>query len=110
MTRIDLKKWIWGCTFFFFFNASLIAAAEEKGNAPYKTVNINTVTAEELAKSVPLISLDLAKRVVEYRKKNGEFQVLQELLQIDGFTQTLLRKVKPFLFIEDLGDSDDCTC
>ena len=74
-----------------------------------KTVNINTATAEELVKNVPLITPELAKEIVQYRKDNGDFQVLEELLQIDGFTRTLLRKIKPFLLLEGVGGKE-CTC
>ncbi|MBW2146032.1 MAG: helix-hairpin-helix domain-containing protein [Deltaproteobacteria bacterium] len=111
MQRIDLKKWIHiVVTVLFFLGAfSLVAGAEEKQALVGKTVNINTASAEEFAKNVPLIDMELAKKIVEYREETGDFQVLQELLQIDGFSRTLLRKIKPFLLLEGLG-GDDCTC
>lgn len=83
-----------------------VYAAEEvlKG----KTVNINTATAEELA-TVPLLTPELAKKIVDYREENGDFQVLEELLQIDGFSRDLLNRIKNFLLLEGLG-GDECTC
>jgi competence ComEA-like helix-hairpin-helix protein len=74
-----------------------------------KTVNINKVTAEELVKNVPLITPELAKRIVQYRKENGDFQTLEELLQVEGFNRDLLRKIKTFLLLEGVGGKD-CTC
>ena len=74
-----------------------------------KTVNINKATEAELVKNVPLITPDLAKKIVKYRDDNGDFQTLEELLQIDGFNRDLLRKVKPFLLLEGIGGKD-CTC
>jgi competence protein ComEA len=74
-----------------------------------KTVNINKVTAEELVKNVPLIDPELAKRIVQYRKDNGDFQTLEELLQIEGFDRNLLRRIKSFLLLEGIGGKD-CTC
>ena len=74
-----------------------------------KTVNINKATAEELVKNVPLITPALAKSIVKYRKDNGDFQTLEELLQIDGFNRTLLRRIKSFLLLEGIGGKD-CTC
>jgi competence ComEA-like helix-hairpin-helix protein len=74
-----------------------------------KTVNINKVSEAELVKNVPLITLDLAKKIVKYRKDNGDFQTLEELLQIDGFNRDLLRRIKPFLLLEGIGGKD-CTC
>jgi len=74
-----------------------------------KTVNINKATEQELVKSVPLITPELAKKIVQYRKDNGNFQTLEELLQVDGFDRTLLRRIKPFLLLEGIGGKD-CTC
>ena len=74
-----------------------------------KTVNINKATAEELVKNVPLVSPELAKRIVQYRKDNGDFQTLEELLQVEGFNRDLLRRIKTFLLLEGVGGKD-CTC
>ena len=82
-------------------------SAEEK-KLKGKTVNINTATVEQFLQ-VPLITKELAERIVEYREENGDFQVIEELLQIEGFTRKLLRKIKGFLLLEGLG-GDECTC
>ncbi|MBW2064328.1 MAG: helix-hairpin-helix domain-containing protein [Deltaproteobacteria bacterium] len=82
--------------------------AEEKAPLKGKTVNINTATVEELMQ-VPLIDEELATRIVEYREENGDFQVMEELLQVEGFTRQMLRKLKPFLLLEGIG-GDECTC
>ena len=73
-----------------------------------KTVNINKATAQEL-QQVPLITKDLAEKIVKYREKNGDFQVIEELLQVDGFSRDLLRKIKGFLLLEGIG-GEECTC
>jgi competence ComEA-like helix-hairpin-helix protein len=74
-----------------------------------KTVNINKATEAEMVKNIPLITPELAKKIVKYRKDNGDFQSLDELLQIDGINRELIRKIKPFLLLEGLGGKD-CTC
>jgi competence ComEA-like helix-hairpin-helix protein len=73
-----------------------------------KTVNINTATVKQFME-VPLITRELAERIVEYREENGDFQVIEELLQVDGFNRELLRKIKGFLFLEGIG-GDECSC
>lgn len=89
---------------------SVNAASPEKTQPiKGKTVNINKATEEELVKSVPLITPELAKKIVKYRKDNGNFQTLEELLQVDGFDRNLLRRIKPFLLLEGIGGKD-CTC
>jgi competence ComEA-like helix-hairpin-helix protein len=90
------------------FGLSTNVAAEEKKVLTGKTVNINTGTIEELA-LVPLVSQELAEAIVEYREENGDFQVIEELLQVDGFSRNLLRRVKTFLLLEGIG-GDECTC
>ena len=86
---------------------SALAQAEKK--IVGKTVNINKASAEEIAKSVPLIPLDLAKKIVQYRQEAGSFQSLEDLLQVEGFDRKFLNRVKPFLLLEGLGGGD-CTC
>ena len=93
---------------FFMSSLSTLALAQEK-KIPGKTVNINKATAEEIAKSCPLIPLGLAKKIVQYREEVGVFQSLEELLQVEGMNKTLLNRAKPFLLLEGLGGSD-CTC
>ena len=86
-----------------------ISSAADDAKITGKTVNINKATAEDFVKNVPLITPELAAAIVEYREENGDFTVLEELLQVDGFSRDLLRKVKPFLLLEGLG-GDECTC
>lgn len=88
------------------------AAAQQPKNEEKitgKTININKATAEEFTANVPLVSPDLAKKIVKYRQDNGDFQTLEELLQVEGFSRDLLRRIKPFLILEGIG-GDACTC
>ncbi len=94
---------------FFLLTVGMTVLAEEKKKLAGKTVNINTATAEEFATNVPLIDQELAERIVEYREETGDFQVFEELLQIEGFTRKMLRRLKPFFLLEGLG-GDECTC
>ena len=111
MKKIGLQRFT--CFFlvvFFLFTAGITVSAEDKKEVfEGKTVNINTATAEEFTKNVPLIDQELAERIVEYREEAGDFQVLEELLQVEGFTRSMLRRLKPFLILEGLG-GDACTC
>ena len=86
-----------------------VGMAEEEGLLIGKTVNINTASVEEFVENVPLITQELAEAIVEYREEAGDFQVIEELLQVEGFDRTLLRRIKPFLLLEGIG-GDECTC
>jgi len=93
------------------FSVIQVAAEAQERTQPLKgkTVNINKATEEELVKSVPLITPELAKKIVKYRKDNGNFQTLEELLQVEGFDRNFLRRIKPFLLLEGIGGKE-CTC
>jgi competence ComEA-like helix-hairpin-helix protein len=121
---MDRHNWKWIGFFVFAFLlssgtwilAQTTAAGKLQSSAPEskpvlkgKTVNINKVTVEELIKNVPLITPELAKKIVQYRKDNGDFQTLEELLQVEGFNRELLRRIKTFLLLEGVGGKD-CTC
>lgn len=93
----------------FLFVVGMGTASAQDEKLKGKTVNINTATVEDFIENVPLMSKELAERIVEYREENGDFQVLEELLQVEGFTRNLLRRLKPFLILEGLG-GDECTC
>ena len=100
--------WIWfvGALFLCNMFAGTVLAAEVlKG----KSVNINKATAEELVKNVPLMTPELAKNIVKYRKDNGDYQQKEELLQVKGMDRTLLKKWNDFLILEGIGGKD-CTC
>jgi competence ComEA-like helix-hairpin-helix protein len=119
MTRYGLK-----CAAFFMLVLSLLGATYLAAQTPEKTkpqataktpllkgktVNINKATEAELVKNVPLITPELARKIVKYREDNGDFQTLEELLQVEGFNRDLLRRIKPFLILEGIGGKD-CTC
>jgi DNA uptake protein ComE-like DNA-binding protein len=52
---------------------------------------------------------ELAKNIVKYRKDNGDYQQLEELLQVKGMDRTLLKKWTNFFILEGIGGKD-CTC
>jgi competence protein ComEA len=102
------SRWVLVLAALFILGSTTSAfSAEEKLKG--KTVNINKVTAEELVKNVPLITPQLAKNIVKYRKDNGDFQTVEELLQVPGMDRTLLKKIKTFFILEGIGGKD-CTC
>jgi len=80
--------------------AGLMYAADED------KLNLNAATVEELAK-IPGIDQNLAKKIIELREENGEFIDMEELLDIQGIDNRLLRQLKQRLFIESV---DDCNC
>ncbi len=65
-------------------------------------VNINTATVQELTQ-LPGIGDVLAGRIVAYREENGPFQSVDELVNVDGISDTKLEELRPFIRVTN-GD------
>jgi competence protein ComEA len=71
--------------------APLAAAA-----APAGVVNVNTATAEQL-QLLPRIGASVAQRVIEYRKENGKFGTLDDLMLVRGIGESTFAQLKPYV-------------
>lgn len=69
-------------------------------------LNLNAATEEQLAK-IPGIKPELAKRILEKRKANGEFVDMDELLDVEGVDANLLRQFKDRLYVKP---ASNCNC
>ncbi len=65
-------------------------------NAAVKKININTATEDEL-KAHPYIRYGLAKPIVAYRKENGPFAKLDDLMKVMAVTEAIFKKIAPYL-------------
>ena len=63
------------------------------------SININSASEKELQK-LPQIGPSKAKLIIEYRKANGKFNNIDELIKIKGIGQKTLEKLKPFIIID----------
>ena len=59
-------------------------------------VDVNRATVDELV-AVPGIGEALAKRIVEFRSKNGPFERVDDLLKVRGIGEKSLEKLRPHL-------------
>lgn len=55
-------------------------------------VNINTADAQALAEAINGVGLKRAQAIVEYRKENGPFSTVDELMQVQGVGEKTLEK------------------
>src|SRR5262245_31083388 len=60
------------------------------------SVDVNAATEEEFV-SVPGIGKSLARRIVEFRDKNGPFKQIEELMKVQGIGEKSLEKLRPYL-------------
>jgi competence protein ComEA len=76
---------------------TLLLALLFSGFAVAGTVNINTADASVLAESLDGIGASKANAIVEYREKNGNFESLEDLLQVKGIGQMTLERNKDII-------------
>lgn len=66
---------------------------ELKGPNILGEVDINKASEEELAK-VSSIGTEGARKIVEYREKNGPFGSVDDLKKVPGFPENLIQDLK----------------
>jgi len=59
-------------------------------------ISVNMASIAEL-ESIPGIGPVLAKRIYEYRQKNGPFSSYEDLLKVSGIGDKTLEKIKPYI-------------
>ena len=61
--------------------------------------NLNAATPEQLQR-IPGVGPALAKRIVEFRAKNGGFKRIEELLAIPGISEKKWQVLREYLIVE----------
>lgn len=59
-------------------------------------VNVNLATSKELA-AIKGLGTKKAQAIIDYRKANGDFTDMNQLMNIKGIGQGTLKKIAPFL-------------
>ena len=64
-------------------------------------VNVNTADSALIADSLPGIGLKTAEKIIQYRKKNGAFKQVEDLLLIKGIGDKKLSKIRSDVKLKD---------
>ncbi len=62
-------------------------------------VNVNIATAEGL-ESLPGIGEVTARAIIQYRDTYGAFEVIEDLLFVDGIGPAVLEEIRPFITVQ----------
>ena len=63
-----------------------------------KLVNINTADTGQLI-ALPQIGVKMAQRILEFRKSNGNFKRVQDLMKVKGIGEKVFAKLQPLITI-----------
>jgi comEA protein len=77
---------------------SLGAAEKQAAAGGDRLVNINTADVAQLD-TLPRIGLKMAQRILEYRKSNGSFKRVQDLMKVKGIGEKVFAKLQPLITI-----------
>lgn len=80
-------------------NTKQVLSVENRAEISSSAVNINTASTEELEK-IPHIGAKTARKIVEFRDKNGKFRKPEQLLLIDGISDARFREMRNFIKVE----------
>lgn len=66
--------------------------------AASQKINLNTATQEQL-ELLPGIGPALAKRILDYRAVNGDFDTIEELQEVRGIGEAIFEELKPLIAV-----------
>jgi comEA protein len=79
--------------------ASCAQAKGKKLPPPTKPIDLNTATSEQLQR-LPGVGPVTAQRILDYRKKSGPFQSVDDLLAVKGLSTKRLEKIRPYVMVK----------
>jgi|YNPNPStandDraft_1061719.scaffolds.fasta_scaffold19495_2 competence protein ComEA len=74
------------------------AAPGQKSSQPPGKININTATAAQL-ELLPRVGPAIARRILEYRQKNGFFGKPEDLMAVPGIGEKTFAQMQPYVTV-----------
>lgn len=69
-------------------------------NNEINKVNLNTASATEL-KTISGVTSSIADSIVEYRNSNGEYSLIEQLMNVYGIGSATYRKIRNYVFLHE---------
>lgn len=77
---------------------SEVVTYEQSGEKAEK-INLNEASAYELD-SLYGIGEGLAERIIDYRRKNGNFEAIQDIMKVSGIGEKTYNEIKNHIYVE----------
>lgn len=86
---------IFGLVFFFL----LPSQGQAVQKTSEKKININTASLTEL-QELPRIGEKVAQRIIDFRKENGKFKKIEEIMKVQGIGEKVFNQIKDRITVE----------
>jgi len=83
-------------SFFLLLSSNSFAAQATSSKA--SLININTAAVNQLVK-LPRVGEKVAQRIIDFRKKNGKFKRIQDIMKVKGIGEKTFEKLKNLITV-----------
>ena len=83
-----------------FISIGLFTFAQAQKKGPVRPIDINTATRTELIQ-IPGVGEKMADRIVAFRKANGPFKRIEEIMNVRGMGEKTFLSIKRYLTVDD---------
>ncbi len=63
-------------------------------------ININTASADEFTK-LNGIGEVIAGRIIDYRRENGEYKNIEEIMNVEGIGEVIFDDIQPYIYVDN---------
>lgn len=98
MKNLIVKGLVFSVILGFLFSCFLSLQVQAALKDDAKKININTASVEKL-QELPRIGEKIAQRIVDFRKENGKFEKIEEIMKVKGISEKIFKGMKDMITV-----------